>query len=180
MEVEDQELCPRYMAVAMTGIKIGESPDWLKRDLMAVGMHSINNIVDITNYIMLDLGQPMHAFSADALNVKIKNQNEKLIKVRKARIGEKIITLDNNECELTPDDLVIADEEKAIALAGVMGGIGSGISSGTTTIIFESANFNPVAIRKTSTKFGLRTDSAMRFEKSLDPGMCEVALNKAV
>jgi len=180
VEVEDQELCPRYMAVAMTGIKIGESPDWLKRDLMAVGMHSINNIVDITNYIMLDLGQPMHAFSADALNVKIKNQNEKLIKVRKARIGEKIITLDNNECELTPDDLVIADEEKAIALAGVMGGIGSGISSGTTTIIFESANFNPVAIRKTSTKFGLRTDSAMRFEKSLDPGMCEVALNKAV
>lgn len=180
VEVEDQELCPRYMAVAMTGVKVGESPDWLKRDLLAVGLRSINNIVDITNYIMLDLGQPTHAFSADALNVKIKNQNEKLLKVRKAGDGEKILALDGKEYELNAGDLIIADNEKPVALAGVIGGAGSGITNDTTAIIFESANFSPASIRKTSTRFGLRTDSAMRFEKSLDPNLCEIALNKAV
>lgn len=172
VEVKDAKLCPRYMAAKISGVKIAESPEWMKKMLIAVGLRPINNIVDITNFVMLDLGQPMHAFDAR----QIKNK----IIVRPARDQEKFVTLDEKEHTLNSGDVVIADEEKAVALAGVMGGLQSGIADDTTDIIFESANFNPTNIRKTSNRLGLRTDSAVRFEKSLDPNWCEIALKKAV
>src|SRR3990167_1566474 len=176
IDVEDKKLCPRYMAVAIDGIKIASSPDWLQKKLLAVGLRPINNIVDITNYIMLDLGQPMHAFDS----LKLKNQNGKFtIVVRRATDGERFTTLDGKECELASDNLVIANENKAIALAGVIGGLDSGIGDETTTIIYESANFNAANVRRTSVKLGLRTDSSARFEKSLDPNNCEPAMRKA-
>ncbi len=172
VEVVEPKLCSRYMAVAMSGIKVGPSPVWLQEKLMTLGHHPINNIVDITNYIMLDLGQPMHAFDATKVEEKIS--------IRLAKIGEKIVALDKNEYELNEHDLVIADNKKALAIAGVMGGKVSSIDDGTTSIIFESANFNPISVRKTSTHLNLRSDSSVRFEKSLDPNMCEMALQKAV
>ncbi|EKD43119.1 MAG: hypothetical protein ACD_72C00448G0001 [uncultured bacterium] len=172
VEIEDKKLCPRYMAVAMEGIKVGPSPVWLQEKLMTLGHHPINNIVDVTNFIMLDLGQPMHAFDA----VKV----EEKIVVRAAKNGERIMALDKNEYELKDSDLVIADNRKALAIAGVMGGQESAIDDNTTSIIFESANFEAVGIRKTSTRLNLRSDSSMRFEKSLDPVQCEAALQKAV
>ncbi|OGH90053.1 MAG: phenylalanine--tRNA ligase subunit beta [Candidatus Magasanikbacteria bacterium RIFOXYD2_FULL_36_9] len=172
VEVAEPKLCSRYMAVAMSGINVGPSPLWLQEKLMTLGHHPINNIVDITNYIMLDLGQPMHAFDS----VKVEGK----IIVRLAKSGEKIIALDKNEYELKENDLVIADNKKALAIAGVMGGSESAIDDGTVNIIFESANFNAINVRKTSTHLNLRSDSSMRFEKSLDPNMCEIALQKAV
>ncbi len=178
VEVKDKKLCPRYMAAVVSGIKVEESPDWLKARLIAAGFRPINNIVDITNYILLDLGQPMHAFDLDQLG-KDKEQTTKII-VRSAKNGETIKLLDENIIELTPDDLVIADVEKPLALAGIMGGENSGITGKTTTIIFESANFNAASIRKSSIRHGLRTDSSARFEKSLDPNLCEMALKKAI
>ncbi|NQT50284.1 phenylalanine--tRNA ligase subunit beta [Candidatus Kuenenbacteria bacterium] len=173
VSVEDSELCPRYLGVAIKGIKITESPDWLKQRLEAIGQKSINNIVDITNYIMYDLGQPLHAFSAD----KIKN--DKII-VRRAVDGEKLITLDEEQRILTEDDLVIADSDKAVALAGIMGNVNSEIDDKTEVIIIESANFDATTIRKTSERLGLRSEASMRFEKSLDPNMAELAIKKAV
>lgn len=171
VEVRDAKLCPRYMAVAISGIKIAESPDWMKQSLIAAGLRPINNIVDITNYLMLDLGQPMHAFDAKKLTNII---------VRPAGKGEKMTLLDGVKVNLSENDLVIADSEKPLALAGIMGGETSGIDESTATIIYESANFNGAAIRKSSVRLGLRTDSSARFEKSLDPTLCEVALQKAV
>ncbi|MDO9509692.1 MAG: phenylalanine--tRNA ligase subunit beta, partial [Candidatus Magasanikbacteria bacterium] len=178
VDVDDIKLCPRYMAVAVGGIKIGPSPLWLQQSLSAVGLRSINNVVDITNYIMYDLGQPLHAF--DANNLKTKNKNSKTIIVRTANPEEEFKLLDEKVIKLTENDLVIADEEKPIALAGVMGGFDSGINDNTTTIIFESANFEPVNIRKTALRYDSRTDSSSRFEKSLDPNMNKSALEKAV
>lgn len=178
VEVGDKKLCPRYMAVAIGGIKIAESPDWMRKELTAAGLRPINNIVDITNYILLDLGQPMHAFDAAQLAGN-KEQGTKIV-VRRAEKDEVLTLLDDSQIELSSDDLVIADSEKPLALAGVMGGKYSGISDKTETIIFESANFSPSAIRKTSTRLGIRTDSSARFEKSLDPNWCEMALRRAV
>ena len=177
VEVKDIKMCPRYMAVAMSGIKVGPSPDWLKQKLAAVGVNSINNIVDIANFVMLDLGSPMHAFDASKLRI---TNYELRITVRPAVNGEMMEALDGKKYELNANDLVIASEDKVLALAGVIGGIDSAISDTTTEIIFESANFNPVNIRKTSTRLGIRTDSAQRFEKSLDPNWCPLALQKAV
>jgi len=173
VKVEDEEACPRYMAVAMRGIKIGPSPEWLQKHLLAIGQKPINNVVDVTNYVMYDLGQPLHAFSGD----KIVDSN---IVVRKALSGEKITTLDGVERQLTSDDLVIATEGRAVALAGVMGNANSQIEDNSETIILESANFSPVTIRKTSDRLGLRTEASIRFEKSLDPHLTELALKKAV
>jgi len=170
--VEDSFLCPRYMAVQINDIEIAESPTWLKDRLMSVGLRPINNIVDITNYIMYDIGQPMHAFDASFVEGKIS--------VRRAGDGEKFKTLDGEEHELTNEMLLIADDKKGIALAGVMGGEDSEIKENTKTIIFESANFDPVSVRKTALSLGIRTDSSARFEKSLDPYMTEVALRRAV
>ncbi|MCX6781559.1 MAG: phenylalanine--tRNA ligase subunit beta [Candidatus Magasanikbacteria bacterium] len=178
VEVKDKKLCPRYMAAVLRGVKVEESPNWLKAKLISAGFRPINNIVDITNYVLLDLGQPMHAFDMEQLAGN-KEQLAKII-VRRAESGEMIKLLDENVIELVSEDLIIADAEKPLALAGVMGGEHSGITEKTTTIIFESANFNASSIRKSSTRHGLRTDSSARFEKSLDPNWCEIALNKAV
>lgn len=171
VKIKDQKLCPRYMAVAVRGIEIGDSPKWLQTRLVAVGMRPINNIVDITNYVMLEFGQPLHAFDASLV---------KEIVVRRARAGEMIETLDWVKRGLTKDMLVIADSKKAIALAGIMGGAGSEISSKTNSTIIEAANFEPTQIRKTSQRLGLRTESSMRFEKSLDPNLCATVMARTI
>ncbi|MCX6779373.1 MAG: phenylalanine--tRNA ligase subunit beta [Candidatus Magasanikbacteria bacterium] len=173
VEVEDVKLCPRYMAVEVGNVKVGPSPVWLQEKLLAVGLHPINNIVDITNYVMLDLGQPMHAFDSKLFKA------EKIL-VRRAKDGEEFITLDEQKHLLDSSMLVIADNDKVVALAGVMGGLDSGITDETTKIVFESANFEAVTTRRSSIKLGLRTDSSARFEKSLDPNLCDVALKRAV
>jgi phenylalanyl-tRNA synthetase beta chain len=172
VEVKDAKLCPRYMAVAVSGINVGPSPQWLQKSLLAVGQRPINNIVDITNYIMLDLGQPMHAFDASRVKGKII--------VRTAKDGEEFTTLDGMKRKLDSAMLMIADSEKSLAIAGVMGGMDSGITGETKTIIFESANFAAGSVRQTSTKLGLRSDSSARFEKSLDPNLTAMALEYAV
>ncbi len=160
------------MAVAVDGVTVGPSPAWLRNRLTSCGVRSINNVVDITNYVMLELGQPMHAFDADVLGSEIV--------VRRAKKGETIACLDEQTYELDEDMLLITDGKKSLAIAGVMGGMGSGVSDATTRVVFESANFNPVSVRKTSTKLGLRSESSARFEKSLDPENCDVALRRAV
>lgn len=171
VEVKNTELCPRYCGIIINGIKIEESPDWLKYRLKSIGIKTINNIVDITNFVLAELGQPLHAFD----KAFIKNG----IIVRNAKEGEKIITLDKEERKLTSEMLVIADSEKPIAIAGVMGGQNSEILPSTTSIIIEAANFNAANIRRTSQSLGLRTESAQRFEKSLDPNLPEYAICRA-
>ncbi|MDD4272022.1 MAG: phenylalanine--tRNA ligase subunit beta, partial [Patescibacteria group bacterium] len=170
-KVEDFSLCPRYMAVGLENIKIAPSPKWLQERLAAAGMRAINNIVDVTNYVMLELGQPLHAFD--------KNFIDHII-VRQAKSGEAIKTLDGVERKLEPDMLVIADITKPVAVAGVMGGANSEINNQTASIIIESANFNFDSVRKTAQKLGLRTEASMRFEKGLDPNLCELGLIRAV
>ena len=168
-------LCPqaayRYTGLAVKNIKIAESPDWLKARISALGMRPINNIVDITNYVMSEIGEPMHAFDRKKLTGG-------KITVRMASDGEKLATLDGNEHSLTADDIVIADNGKAIALAGVMGGGNSEIDASTSEIVLEAACFNAVNIRKTAHRFVLRTDAAMRFEKSLDPEITVAAIKR--
>jgi phenylalanyl-tRNA synthetase beta chain len=175
VDVQDSSLCPRYMAVAMDGIKVGPSPDWVRTRLEACGVRSINNVVDVTNLVMLEIGQPMHAFDADLLG-----GDKAEILVRTAKKGETITALDENAYELDDQMLVIANAKEAVAIAGVMGGQDSGVSEQTTRIVFESANFLATSVRKTSTKLGLRSESSARFEKALDPVMCSVALKRAV
>jgi len=174
VKVENFELCPRYMALAMENITVAPSPDWLRKRLIAVGVKPINNIVDATNYVMFELGQPLHAF--DFADVANKDGKTAEIAVRTAREGELITTLDGIERKLDKDMLVIAMKGEAKAVAGVMGGAESGIGSATKTIVIESANFNFVSIRKTSTRLGLRTEASQRYEKALDPNLCESAL----
>jgi phenylalanyl-tRNA synthetase beta chain len=169
VKIEDKELCPRYQAVKIDNLKISESPAWLKNRLIAAHQRPINNIVDLTNYVMLECGQPLHAFDA----AKVKK-----ILVRRADKNEIIETLDGKECSLNNDDLVITNGQEAIAIAGVMGGKNSEISETTTSIILEAANFQATAIRKTAQKFSLRSEASMRFEKSLDPAGTEVAIRR--
>ena len=161
VEIKDAELCPRYTARMVKNIKIAPSPKWMRRRLRASGVRPINNIVDITNYVMLEYGQPMHAFDYACLH------DGKII-VRRAEEGESLRTLDGNDHALTPGMLVIADTEGPVALAGVMGGANSEITDETTTIVFESANFLGHSIRKTAIALGMRTDASGRFEKGLD------------
>ena len=161
VEIKDAELCPRYTARMVRNIKIAPSPKWMRRRLRASGVRPINNIVDITNYVMLEYGQPMHAFDYACLH------DGKII-VRRAEEGESLRTLDGNDHALTPGMLVIADPEDPVALAGVMGGANSEITDETTTIVFESANFLGHSIRKTAIALGMRTDASGRFEKGLD------------
>jgi len=170
IRVEEKKLCPRYMALAISNIKISQSPKWLKDRLIAIGLRPINNIVDVTNYVMFETGQPLHAFAKDKV--------EKII-VRLAKKDEHIETLDGKERELAEDMLVIASTNGPIAIAGVMGGKLSAVTDETTEIIIEAANFEAVSIRKTSGKLGLRTDASMRYEKSLDPNLTEMALRRA-
>lgn len=170
VKVEDKKLCPRYMALAVSGIKVEESPTWLKDRLVAVGLRPINNIVDITNYVMFETGQPLHAFSKD--------QVPKII-VRTAKKGEHIETLDGKERELDEEMLVIANGDGPMAVAGVMGGQNSGVTDETTEIVIEAATFDAVSIRKTEGKLSLRTDASIRYEKSLDPNLAETGLRRA-
>lgn len=173
VDITAPDLCYRYIARVVKNIKIGESPDWMKRRLKACGVRSINNIVDITNYVMLEMGQPMHAFDINSIEGKH-------ITVRRAKNGEKITTLDKQERILDENNLVIADEKKAVAIAGVMGGLNSEIEEDTKTVVFESAVFNGGSIRKTAKKVGLRTESSSRFEKGLSAENALRAINRAV
>jgi len=173
IEIKDYALCPRYMGIVIEGIEIASSPDWLKQRVEAVGMRSINNIVDITNYVMMEIGQPLHAFDYEKL------EGHRIV-VRKANPGEKIKTLDEENRKLDTDMLVIADAQKPVAIAGVMGGANTEIDTSTEKIIIESANFDHVSIRKTSQKLGLRTEASIRFEKSLDPNIAELGIKKAI
>jgi phenylalanyl-tRNA synthetase beta chain len=171
IKVEDTKLCPRYMAIKLDGIEIKDSPSWLQDRLVAVGLRPINNIVDITNYVMLELGQPLHAFDGDKI---------KQIAIRLAKKDERIETLDEKERKLDNQMLLITDGQKPLAIAGIMGGQNSGITNDTKSIIIESANFDATSIRQTSTKLGLRTDASIRFEKALDPNLTELALKRTI
>ncbi len=160
--IEDYALCPRYSALVFESVTVQESPLWLQYRLEAIGLNPISNIVDVTNWVMAELAQPMHAFDADKLH-------DGQIIVRSAHPGETMAALNGETYELDPSNLVIADPNGAVALAGVIGGAGSAISGTTTRIVLESACFNAASIRKTSSKLKLRTDASMRFEKSQDP-----------
>lgn len=173
VDIEAKDLCYRYIARVIRNVEIKESPEWMKRRLKACGVRAINNIVDITNYVMLELGQPMHAFD-------IENVTGKHIIVRRAGENEKITTLDETERTLNSDNLVIADEEKPVAVAGVMGGLNSGITNDTKTVVFEAATFNRGSVRLTAKKLGLRTESSSRFEKGLSPEIAARAIDRAV
>lgn len=173
VEIQNPELCPRYIARVVKNVKIEPSPQWLRHRLTAAGVRPINNIVDITNYVMLELGQPMHAFDIDAID------GDKII-VRNAMEDEKITTLDGQERQLDLSMLVIADKNKAVAVAGVMGGENSKINPNARAILFESANFNGPNVRITAKKLGLRTDASAKYEKGLDPNLALDAVNRAV
>ena len=169
LAIED---APRYSGLNISGITVGESPAWLKEKLNAIGVRSINNVVDVTNYILHDLGQPLHAFDVDKI---AGNQ----VVVRKAKEGEKFVTLDTVERTLSAEDLVIADAEKPMCIAGVFGGAYSGVTEETKQIFLESAYFNPVSVRKTSKRHALKTDSSFRFERGTNPDITVDALKKA-
>ncbi|MBQ3194838.1 MAG: phenylalanine--tRNA ligase subunit beta [Clostridia bacterium] len=173
VDVRNTKLCPRYSAAVVTNVKIEPSPLWLRARLRAAGVRPINNIVDITNYVMLEYGQPMHAFDYNYIT-------SKKIVVRNATKGERITTLDGNEHDLTENMLCIADGEKPVALAGVMGGLNSEILDSTVTVVFESANFDRASIRHTSRDCGLRTESSGKFEKGLPICNTVPALERAL
>lgn len=173
VEIQNKEKCPRYAAGIVKNVKIAPSPRWMRERLRASGVRPINNLVDITNYVMLEYGQPMHAF--DLRYVK-----DGKIVVRNAAEGETITTLDGVTRTLSPEMLVIADTEKPIAVAGVMGGEYSGIMEDTNTVVFESAYFEPVQVRRTAKKLGMRTDASARYEKGLDPEGCLRTLERAL
>ncbi|MFZ5391266.1 MAG: phenylalanine--tRNA ligase subunit beta, partial [Patescibacteria group bacterium] len=173
VSLKDKTKAKRYLGVVMSGLKVGPSPKWLKQALVCLGVRPINNIVDITNYVLLEMGQPLHAFDLNKL------AGPEII-VRTAKSGESIVTLDGVERKLTEDMLVIADKKKSLAIAGVMGGSNSEVDGKTTSIVLESANFDAINIRQTSAKLGLRTEASVRFEKALDPELAEMALRRVV
>jgi len=162
VSIEDHALCPRYSALVFENVTVKPSPEWLQQRLEAVGLNPINNVVDVTNYVLAEIAQPMHAFDADKL------QGDEII-VRSARAGETIKALNQESYTLDPSNLVIADPGGPVAIAGIIGGADSAISNSTTRIVLESANFNASSVRKTSAKLKLRTDASMRFEKAQDP-----------
>ena len=170
--IQDPDLCRRYAAALVRNVRIGESPEWLKDKLVQAGMRPINNVVDVTNYILLELGQPLHAFDYALLK-------DRRIIVRRGRPGEKATTIDGVERELEPDMLVIADPERPVAVAGVMGGSETEVSDITTDVLIESANFDPVSIRTTSRRLGLVTESSYRFERVVDPNVAVYAVRRA-
>ena len=170
--VKDQELCPRYTARVVKNIKIGPSPEWMQRRLTSVGIRPINNLVDITNYVMEEYGQPMHAYDLDTIAGRE-------IVVRRAEDGEKFVTLDGQEREMDSSVLMICDGEKSIGVAGIMGGENSMITDNVKTMLFEAACFNGTNIRKSAKKIGLRTDASGKFEKGLDPENAQAAIDRA-
>lgn len=172
VEVENREAAPRYTGLTVKGCKIGPSPEWMQNRLRAVGINPKNNLVDITNYINFELGQPLHAFDAD----KIEGGR---IVVRTCQEGTRFVTLDGVERTLTAEDLMICSAERPMCIAGVFGGLDSGISDTTTDVFIESAYFNPVWVRKTAKRFGLNTDSSFRFERGVDPNIQIYALKRA-
>lgn len=176
VKIEDKNLCPRYMGAMMINVKVQESPNWMKNRLQSIGVNPINNIVDATNYVMMELGQPLHAFDFN----KIGDGKSVNIIVRKAKNGEEIKLLDETVKKLSAEDLVIANGKKALAIAGVMGGEDSGISENTTSIILESANFNATSIRKTRTRQNIKTEASDRYEKEIDPNLCEIAMARVI
>ncbi len=172
IEILDPELCARYCGRVVRNVQVKPSPEWLMRRLEAVGVRPINNVADVTNYILMELGHPLHAFDLARLE-------KKKIVVRRARAGERLRTLDGFDRALTPEHLAIADGERPVALAGIMGGEGSEISSDTRTVLLESAWFEPVSIRRTARFFGMRTEASFRFERGADIEMAPVALDRA-
>ena len=172
VEIESPDLCARYTARVIRGVKIQPSPEWLRQRLEAIGQNSINNVVDITNYVMFELGQPLHAFDLDKLA-------EKRIVVRRALPGEKMRTLDGAERALGKDTCVIADAARAVAIGGVMGGAESEIGFASRNLLIESAWFDPISVRRTSKALGLRTEASYRFERGCDPEMAEMASRRA-
>lgn len=178
VRLESPELCPRYTARVVRGVKIGPSPAWLRTALERVGLRSINNVVDVTNFVMLEIGQPLHAFDYNLVSKGAAGRPT--IVVRRAAEGEVFTTLDGKEHRLGTSALLIADEQKGIALAGVMGGQNSEIQSGTTDVLIESAWFAPTNIRRTSKSLGLRTDASYRFERGADIGIADWASQRTV
>lgn len=172
IEVVDTALAPRYCGITLTEIKIQESPDWIKNRLKAIGIAPKNNVVDITNYVMHELGQPLHAFD-------LAQVSGNKIEVKTLPAGTKFTTLDGEERELHEDDLMICDTEKPLCIAGVYGGLHSGVTESTNAIFLESAYFNPVSVRKTAKRHGLNTDASFRFERGIDPNITEYALKRA-
>lgn len=173
VDVEDTKLCPRYCGVTISGVTVKESPEWLKNRLKAIGITPKNNIVDVTNYVLHELGQPLHAFDAS----KIKGNK---IVVKQAVEGEKFVTLDEVERTLSSEDLVIYNEEVPMALAGVMGGKDSGVTESTSNIFLESAYFDAVSVRKSAKRHSINSDASFRFERGIDPAITEYALKRAV
>ncbi len=168
---QNEEDCLRYLGVTLTNVSITESPSWLKNRLLSIGLKPINNVVDITNYVMHELGTPLHAFDAEMIG--------ETVVIRSARPGEKIITLDGIERSLTSNNLVISNGEDSLCIAGVLGDENSGVKSTTKNIFLESAYFNPVSIRKTAKQHGLNTDASFRFERGVDPSLTDYALKRA-
>jgi len=169
--VEDSELCPRYMGTTIQGVKIAASPAWLQKRLRAIGLSPINNVVDVTNFVMHELGTPLHAFDVAALKGKLV--------VKTASKGDKFTTLDEVERNLDSSNLMITNGTDHLCIAGVFGGFSSGISNDTTAVFLESAYFNPVSVRKTAKMHGLNTDASFRFERGVDPNLTEMALKRA-
>lgn len=173
IEIEDAEACPRYTGITLSGIEVKESPVWLKNYLNAVGVRPINNIVDITNFVLFETGQPLHAFDADEI------KGNRVI-IKKLPRGATFTTLDEVERELTGNDLMICNAEDGMCIGGVFGGIKSGVTEETKNIFLESAYFDPVTIRKTSKHHGLQTDASFRFERGADPNITKYALKRAI
>ncbi len=171
--IENKIDCPRYTGITISGVKVGDSPEWLKNKLKAIGLNPINNVVDITNFVQHEIGQPLHAFDADMIEGKkviIRNLPEK----------SKFVTLDGTERSLSSKDLMICNAKEGMCIAGVFGGIKSGVTEATKNIFLESAYFNPVAIRKTARRHGLNTDASFRFERGADPEITTWALKRAI
>jgi len=177
VKIDDKNLCSRYIGAVMDNVEIKDSPSWMKQRLEASGIRPINNVVDATNYVMLELGQPLHAFDAE----KVKSLKSKVeIIVRRAKNKEKLILLDDSVLELNDSDLLITNGETPLALAGIMGGKDSGINENTKTIILEAANFNATNVRRSRTRLGVKTESSDRFEKDIDPNLAEKAIVRIV
>src|SRR3989344_4063455 len=172
VNVKEKKLCLRYLAAYAAEIKIGPSPKWLKEVLETCGLRSINNVVDITNYVTLEIGQPIHAFDADKVSGGLV--------VRRAQKGESITTIDNNKFNLDPEIMVIADAKQPLDIAGIKGGKSSEISAGTKRILVESANFDSANIYKTSRKLVLRTDASVRFSHNLSPELAKMGIQRAL
>jgi phenylalanyl-tRNA synthetase beta chain len=174
--IEDPALCPRYTARLIRGVRIAPSPEWLAERVAAAGARPISNVVDVTNYVMFELGQPLHAFDASTIAVK---DGRAAITVRVARPGERLVTLDGQDRELTVDTLVIADPSGPVALAGVMGGAETEVTDATVDILLESACFAPASVGRTSRRLALISEASQRFERGVDPNGCVAAVDRA-